>query len=48
MAQVAYLLESISPDLANKATQAAMNVLLKVRHHRECIRLEGWGARRSI
>jgi hypothetical protein len=32
MAQVAFLCQSISPDLANKATQAAMTVLLKVRH----------------
>ena len=30
MAQVAYLCQSVSPDLANKATNAAMTVLLKV------------------
>jgi hypothetical protein len=30
MAQVAFLCESISPELANKATNAAMSVLLKV------------------
>ena len=34
MAQVAFLCQSISPDLAHKATQAAMNVLLKVERRR--------------
>lgn len=32
MAQVAYLCQSVSPELASKATQAAMAVLLKVGH----------------
>ena len=31
ISQVAYLCQSVSPELANKATNAAMSVLLKVR-----------------